>query len=99
MKKVYLLVVLCLLGYAGFAQTAASYNFSRSTGVYVSISGTGTLFSSINCDDCGSGSIPIGFAFTFCGTSYTQLAACSNGWLSLANYSGNNYPAYTTNIG
>ena len=97
MKKVYFSVVLCLLGYAGIAQTAASYNFSRSSGTFASISGgTGTVTlsdtaactsgegSTINSDDEGTTGIPIGFTFNFCGTNYTTCAGDANGVISLS---------------
>jgi uncharacterized protein YjdB len=75
-----------MMGFVAHAQTAASYTFSRTTGTYTSISGTGTLFTSINTDDGAAGGIPLGFTFTYCGTPYSTVAACSNGWFSLANY-------------
>ncbi|MBX2905846.1 MAG: Ig-like domain-containing protein [Taibaiella sp.] len=86
MKKIYLSLLVCLLGLAVKAQTAASYFFLRTTGTFTSISGTGTAFSGINSDDVGSAGIPIGFTFGyFGGATTTQVAVCSNGWLSLSN--------------
>ncbi len=103
MKKVYLLLVLCLISIAGYAQTAASYAFTRTTGTYTSIvGGSGTVtISSGGCinDDGTTTGIPIGFTFVFCGTSYTSLSACSNGWISLANSSLVTYPASQGGIG
>lgn len=92
MKKIYLLIVLSCMVFAGSAQTATDYLFTATTGTYTSISGTaGVSSATILCDDCTQTSIPIGFTFKFCGTSYTQLSACSNGWLSLANSGSTTY--------
>ncbi len=86
MKKLYFLAILSCLSFSVFSQTAASYSFLAFSSTYSSISATGTSVGSIaTCDDCAQTSIPIGFTFTYCGTNYTQLSACSNGYLSLAN--------------
>ncbi len=63
------------------AQTASTYSFAASSGTYSYLSG-GTSVSSILSDDATSAAIPIGFTFNYCGTGYTQLKACSNGWLT-----------------
>lgn len=92
MKKIYLLVVLSCIAFAGNAQTATDYLFTATTGTYTSISGTaGVSSATILADDVTQINIPIGFTFKFCGTSYTQLSACSNGWLSFANSSSTTY--------
>ncbi len=93
MKKIYLLIVLCCMSIVAQSQTAADYSFTATTGTYTSISSAAgvTSVSSILCDDCTKTSIPIGFTFKFCGTNYTQLSACSNGWISLANSSSTGY--------
>ncbi len=92
MKRIYLLIVLSCMALAGYAQTATDYLFTATTGTYASISSTaGVSSATILCDDCTQTSIPIGFTFKFCGTSYTQLSACSNGWLSLANSGSTTY--------
>lgn len=57
--------------------------------------------SGILCDDCASGGISLGFSFVYCGTTYTSLAASSNGYLSLAGATTGGYPTYvnaTTSI-
>jgi len=96
MKKIYLSLLLCLFYAAGYAQTAAGYLFSRTTGTYSSISSTGTSYSGVNCDDCTNGTIPIGFNFVFCGTTYTSMTISSNGWISLSgDFSCCQYPAYS----
>lgn len=45
----------------------------------------------LQSDDITVKNIPIGFTFVFCGTNYTQISACSNGWLSFANTSSTQY--------
>lgn len=87
MKKFYLALLISCLSFAGYAQTAASYLFSRTTGTYTSIVGqSGTVATTaISNDDIGTSGIPIGFTFTYCGASTTTVAVCSNGWLSLTN--------------
>ncbi len=101
MKKIYLFLLLCMASIAVKAQTAASYTFSRTTGTYTSISGTGSPVSSINSgmysDDGNSTGIPIGFTFTFCGTNYTTVSACANGVLSLSG-AGASWSTSTSNI-
>ncbi len=98
MRKIYLLVVLCLLGFAGFAQTAASYSFSRTLGTFTSIiGGAGTVAltgSTISSDDSAVTNIPIGFTFSYCGANYTVLSANANGYLSLVNDSLSAEPDY-----
>lgn len=99
MKKIYLLIVLSCMAFAGNAQTATDYLFTATTGTYTSISGAaGVSSSTITCDDCTQTSIPIGFTFKFCGTNYTQLSACSNGFISLANSSSVTYANTSPNI-
>ncbi len=102
MKKVYFLLLMLCLSVAGRSQTAASYTFTRSTGTYTSIAGgpgTTAVSGWTSVDDGYVGSIPIGFTFTFCGVGRTTLSACSNGWLSLTNYLGANYPGSPGAIG
>ena len=79
--------MVCCLSVAGYAQTAASYGLTATTGSYATISGTGTAISSGGMTTLNgvNTSIPIGFSFVFCGTTYTSASASSNGWFSLAN--------------
>jgi uncharacterized protein YjdB len=100
MKRIYLLILATLFSYAGYAITAASYSFTTLTTTFTSISGSGTSVGGIICDDCASTGIPIGFTFNFCGTNYTTLSACSNGYLSLANSSagGGTYVVTTSEM-
>ncbi|PQJ09536.1 hypothetical protein CJD36_020065 [Flavipsychrobacter stenotrophus] len=86
MKKLLALVfTLILFCSVTQGQTAASYAFFATSGSFASISGTGTAATGTYNDDITQTTIPIGFSFTFCGTSYNQLSVCSNGFLSLAN--------------
>ena len=62
------------------AQTAAQYNFSAFQSTYTDLVG-GTNVPSIQSDDQFASNIPIGFSFNFCGTNYTTVAPCSNGWM------------------
>jgi PKD repeat protein len=64
------------------AQLAANtYQFSAISGSYTAISG-GTAVTAIQTDDATSAALPIGFTFNYCGTDYTQIKACSNGWVT-----------------
>ena len=64
------------------AQSASAYTFTPLTGTYADITG-GTSVTAIEVDQALS-QVPIGFSFTYCGTSYTQARVSSNGWLSFA---------------
>ncbi len=99
MKKIFLpalFIFLTIISNRGYAQlTAASYGFTAFTSPYTSISTTGTSTTAISVDDAGLCSVPIGFSFVYCGTTYTMLAANSNGYLSLANNCGSGAPSFT----
>lgn len=58
-----------------------AYNFTPSAGTYTPLTG-GTTVSAIQADDVLSGTLPLGFAFVFDGTSYTDFKVSSNGWLT-----------------
>ena len=86
-----LILALLLLGSGGaWAQSVASYVTARTTGTtYSSISSTGTSFtgwrntSTVNStDDNLSGATPIGFAFAYDGSVYTQFSVSTNGFLT-----------------
>jgi hypothetical protein len=65
------------------AQTADTYALTSSTGTYTPLpAATATNVSTIQADDQLSGTIPLGFSFTFDGTAYTQVKVSSNGWLT-----------------
>jgi|GEM_PF-1373489 len=46
--------------------------------------GVGTVWMDVG-DDANTGLTDLGFDFTFFGSVYSQLAACSNGWFSFTN--------------
>ncbi len=60
---------------------ASSYSFSAQSGTFTEITG-GTGVGVIQTDEDISGSIPIGFNFNYCGNTYTDVIASSNGFLS-----------------
>ena len=53
------------------------------TFLWQDIASTGT-FAGVQCDDCMSSALPIGFAFQFYGATYTSVFASSNGFLSFS---------------
>ena len=65
------------------AQTAATYSYAASSGTFSYLS-SGTSVSSLVGDDVFSSAIPIGFNFVYCGSTYTNVVAGSNGWLSFS---------------
>ncbi|MBX2905943.1 MAG: proprotein convertase P-domain-containing protein [Taibaiella sp.] len=100
MRKLYLLAFLCLAAIAGRAQTATQYVFDRSTGTVTDISGLPgtTSTTGISDDDLTQTGISIGFTFNYCGVDYTQLSACSNGFISLANSTATPFTNSTGNL-
>ncbi len=92
--------MLCL-GFAGYSQTATQYVFSRTSGTVTDISGESgvVLPPTITADDNVITGVPIGFSFVYCGVTYTQLSANSNGFMSLANSTLGGYPSYSNNSG
>lgn len=69
------------------AQSAVTYAFTPMQGTYAEVSG-GTSVSAIQVDQALS-QVPIGFSFSYCGNSYSQVLASSNGWLSFKLTSSN----------
>jgi trimeric autotransporter adhesin len=98
MKKLYLFILLLFISFNSRSQTAASYTFAAFSSVYTSISAIGTPVPSLLFDDISQLNIPIGFTFDFCGTNYTQLSACANGFLSLSNSSTTTYMNTSGNV-
>lgn len=78
MKK-FLLAITILLFLRANAQL--TYNFVGVAGTYTALSGATSILGA-NQDDAISAASPIGFNFTFGGTSYTQFKASTNGWLT-----------------
>jgi subtilisin family serine protease len=52
---------------------------------WVDIRTTGTPVPYLDGDDENKGPIPIGFPFPFYGNTFTELRACTNGWLSFTS--------------
>jgi hypothetical protein len=80
-------------------QLAQNYSFSTSVGTFTSLATepSATQVPIIEDDDATSGLLPIGFNFTFDGTTYTDLYANSNGFLALGSApAGNTYSALNT---
>jgi len=88
MKKNLVAILLLCLTYTAQAQIYAISSCSYST-----IAGSGTALPS--GDDQVSAMVPIGFTFNFYGTNYTQLAACTNGWLTFNSGMPATYPGQT----
>ncbi len=81
------LLALLLLGWPSvYAQIpASSYSHTAAAGTFTDITGTAGLTVLPNAflgDDVTSAALPIGFTFSYCGSNYTQVVACTNGWLS-----------------
>lgn len=100
MKKIFLLLSLFCLSFAGKAQTAASYAFSEFSDPYASIlTDPGTfVITSLWADDATEVAVPIGFTFKYCGVNYTSLSICTNGWVSLTNSPTTAFDNLETNI-
>ena len=80
------------------ADIPGGFGFSASIGTFNSISATGDSVDTgpLGADDKTWDNIPIGFAFSYHGTSYTKVAACSNGWLSFDSTSTSRANGYDT---
>jgi hypothetical protein len=68
-----------------YAQTASQYGFTAVAGTYTDIAGTTgvVIFPTTYLgDDNTIINVPIGFPFTYCGTTYNVVAPCTNGWIS-----------------
>ncbi len=66
------------------AQSASSYLLTPSAGTFTTTT-NGTAIPAILRDDAVSGSLPIGFTFSFGGVGYTTFQASSNGLLGLGS--------------
>ncbi len=84
MKTIIKLTMLLII-LTGSAQAQLSnYCFTATTGTYAYLSGS-TALNGIEADDANSTGVPIGFTFTYMGTSYTVASVSSNGWISFTN--------------
>ena len=88
-----------LLG-AGQARAQVSdYTFAASTTTYVPLPATATNEPLVQADDVVSGLLPLGFAFTYEGTTYTSVVASSNGFLSFNPASPPNFTNSLAGLG
>lgn len=83
-----LITLLSINSYAQIPQ-CKTYVFQAYNESYSYLSGGTSV--NLQSDDITVRFIPIGFTFMFCGNNYTQLSACSNGWISLSNSSSTAY--------
>ncbi len=103
-KKVGQVVLLAALFVAFASENAQAqfalakdYPFKAKSKTFTYLSGGTSV--NLQSDDRTVTNIPIGFTFTYCGTAYTKLSACSNGWLSLKNSSSTTYSNSQGNAG
>lgn len=88
-------LLICVLFFTAFASpgvmaqsiVASGYSFSASTRAYTDIFPSGTATTAIEVDDAFA-TVSIGFNFTFCGTVYSDVTICSNGWLRFGTGAG-----------
>ena len=92
-KKLFFILSLLFsaFGYcmSAWAQTAASYTFTAFSRPYQGFpfpGWTGDLVSyGISSFNDRINAYPIGFTFNYCGSDYTSISACSNGFISFSN--------------
>ena len=88
-----LLVALLGFAFSGQAQSLSNYVFTSTSTTYTSIIGQGgtTLIfdPGVNTtdDDGYYAAVPIGFNFSYLGTSYSTIASCANGFALLGGTS------------
>jgi hypothetical protein len=71
------------------SQTQLSqYTFTSGFGSPISMDAPNTIFGN-NVDDAVNGLYNIGFPFTFCGNTYNQFSASSNGYMGLGGIASN----------
>jgi len=63
---------------------ASSYSFTAQAGTFTALTGA-TDVPEIESDEDYSDAVPIGFNFTYCNNTYTEVVASSNGWLSFGS--------------
>jgi hypothetical protein len=85
MKEIILSIVILVTAYVpgrSFNDNIVDYTFSQTTGTFNSIHTTGTYIAA-GCTSTTFGNLPIGFAFVYNGTSYSQFGLCCSGWISM----------------
>lgn len=71
------------------AQNVATYTFTPTSGTFTPLSGATVLtYTNGDGDDGYTAQVPIGFTFKYDGTNFTQVAACTNGWMSFVAITG-----------
>jgi hypothetical protein len=83
-KSLILLFLVAFATWSSYGQIATSYNFASTVGTYTAITG-GTLWQSGSWDDA-TGTVPLGFNFTYNGSTVSSLLASCNGYLT--SYTG-----------
>src|SRR5688572_9066822 len=73
--------------------TAAAYPFTPSQKTFTYLTG-GTSVTFGDWDDGYVNNIPIGFSFTFAGTTYTTVTAEANGYMVFGNITVATWPPY-----
>ena len=95
MRRSFVTILLLFAGTISlFAQSAADYTASRSTGItYSSIISTGTSFTwrnGTNTDNNRSDTTDIGFDFWYLGQRYTTFSVSTNGFIDFNVYDNSN---------
>ncbi|MFI0491768.1 MAG: hypothetical protein ACH345_09745, partial [Flavobacterium sp.] len=81
----FFLLIVLLLPRNSFGQAANTYCFRALSGTYAALTGATNTSLGASDDDAVSTSINIGFSFVFGGTTYTQVKASSNGFISFGS--------------
>jgi len=83
MKRIYFLIMLCVLASISYSAITEYYDAPvASTGTYAAITGT---VAGIAGDEELTDALPLGFTFNYCGTAYTQVKMSSNGYLAVGS--------------
>lgn len=85
MKKIIIACALFAVSYVPSTlsnDNISDYVFSQTMGTFTTIHNTGNYIAA-GCTSSVFGNLPIGFAFIFNGTSYTQFGLCCSGWISM----------------
>lgn len=84
MKVIVSLIIITVLCISSLANSnnISDYTFTQTTGIFSSIHTTGTYIAA-GCTSTTFGNLPIGFAFIYNGTSYSQFGLCCSGWISM----------------
>ncbi|MCF8429372.1 MAG: hypothetical protein K9G64_04500, partial [Bacteroidia bacterium] len=92
-------IFIILLVYSTFnranSQVVNTYSFSQTTGTYTPIT-TGPVLGVATNDDSSFPANPIGFSFTYGGTTYTTFSVNSNGFLALGSTVNSSYSVIST---